>query len=315
MAVISLMAPPTASAPLPRPKLREGVTTFLPTTWTESPEALVAMAQSAAAYRENQDFARTPFLHVEGPYLNPDQAGAQNPSLMRSPDIAEMDALHEVCPLGLISVAPELDGALPFIEAMTQRGITTSAAHSNATYEEFLAAKKVGLSHLTHFCNQMSPLHHRAIGLVGSGFLDNEVRLELICDTVHLEEAMIATVFKHVPLARLMLITDSIAASHLGDGEYTLSEGTVITVKDGVARIPAGNLAGSTLLFNEGLRHVARITGRSNDELVRTTGANQADSLGLSDRGRLEPGKLADVTLLDEHYEVKAVFVGGRQLL
>ncbi|NLT72037.1 MAG: N-acetylglucosamine-6-phosphate deacetylase, partial [Verrucomicrobiaceae bacterium] len=275
-------------------KLAEGVTTFLPTTWTASPEHKTAMAEAAAAYRKDQRFARAPFLHVEGPYLNPAQAGAQDPRHMRKPDIEEIRHLHSICPIGLLSLAVELEGAIPFLREMKAMGIVTSAAHSAATYAEFRAAKEAGLGHLTHYCNQMSGLHHREVGLVGAGLLDESILLELICDTIHLCPDMIQLVFQHRGCDRLMLITDSIAASHLGDGRYPLHDGEII-VKDGAARIPAGNLAGSVLTFDEALRNVVRITGLPLNEIARTCAANQARSLRLNDRGGVKQGLLADL--------------------
>ena len=306
-------ATPEAVHTIAEAKLKEGVTTFLPTTWTESPEALQAMARAAAAYRDaGEPFARTPFLHVEGPYLNPDQAGAQDPRHMRNPDIEEIRDLAELCPIGLISLAVEREGALDFLRAMKERGIVTSAAHSAATREEFQAAREAGLAHLTHFCNQMSPLHHRNVGLVGSGLLDDHVKIEVIPDTVHLCPDMIELVFKHRSCNQLMIITDSIAASHLGDGLYPLGD-TEIIVRDGAARIPAGNLAGSILQYHEGVANVVDITGLPLDEIAKTTGFNQATSLGLTDRGAIQEGLLADLTLLSRDFEVEAVFVGGEQ--
>lgn len=293
-------------------KLAEGVTTFLPTTWTTSPERKIAMARAAAAYRENQRFARTPFLHVEGPYLNPSQAGAQDPRHMRRPDVDEILGLHEICPVGLVSLAVELDGALPFIAELKKRGIVTSAAHSAASFADFAAAREAGLTHLTHYCNQMSALHHRNVGLVGAGLLDDGVMIELICDGIHLCDDMIRLVFKHRSCDRLMLITDSIAASHLGDGRYLINEAE-IEVKDGAARIPAGNLAGSIVTFDEGFRRVASLTGLPLNELAKTASANQARSLHLNDRGRVQEGLLADLTLLTPSLEVVATFVGGEQ--
>jgi N-acetylglucosamine-6-phosphate deacetylase len=292
-------------------KLKEGVTSFLPTTWTSSVEHLEEMATAAAAYREEQPFARAPFLHIEGPYLNPVQAGAQDLGAMRLPDVEEIKKINQICPVGLVSLAVELDGGLEFISAMKRMGIVTSAAHSDATMAEFRAARDCGLQHLTHFCNQMSRLHHREIGLVGAGLLDSNVKLEMICDTIHLCEDMIDLVFKLHSVDRIMLITDSIAASHLGDGEYPLGD-SVITVKDGAARIPKGNLAGSTLQYQQGFGHVARITKLPLNELVKTTSYNQAASLGLNDRGTIRKGKLGDVVLLNADFEVEMTIVGGQ---
>ena len=293
-------------------KLAEGVTTFLPTTWTASQSDLVDMARAAAAYREKEQFARTPFLHVEGPYLNPEQAGAQNPVEMRLPDIDEIMELHAICPVGLVSLAVELEGAPAFIQSMNEKGIRTSAAHSAATYAEYRDARKAGLNHLTHYCNQMSRLHHREIGLVGAAMLDDDVMIEVICDTVHLCRDMIQLVFKHRSSDRLMIITDSIAASHLGDGRYPLHD-TEIIVKNGAARIPAGNLAGSIATFNESLRNVVEITGIAPNEITKTCSANQAKSLGLKDRGTIKRGLLADIALLNEDFSVAATFVGGEK--
>lgn len=308
-----LQATPEAVHTFAEAKIREGVTTFLPTTWTESPEALLAMARATAAYREaGEPHARAPFLHVEGPYLNPAQAGAQDPRQMRAPDVEEIRALAEICPVGLISLAIELDGALDFIRAMRRMGIVCSAAHSSATFDQFVAAREAGLGHLTHYCNQMSPLHHRNVGLVGAGLLDDGVLIEVITDTIHLCPDMIRLVFKHRSCDQLMIITDSIAASHLGDGTYPLGD-TSITVKDGAARIPAGNLAGSILQYHHGLSQVAKLTGLPLNELAKTTAANQARSLGLHDRGAIKEGLLADLTLLTRDHEVAAVFVGGER--
>lgn len=293
-------------------KLREGVTTYLPTTLTLPPENLKEMAEAVAEYRKHAEFARTPSMHIEGPYINPNCLGAQNGEYVRLPDVDEILALNEIAPVGVVSLAVEMDGALDFIREMKRHGITTSGAHSAATYAQFCSAREVGLTHLTHYCNQMTPLHHREVGLVGAGLLDDKVMTEMICDTIHLCPDMIRLAFKHRPLETIMLITDSMAASWLGDGEYNIG-GLQVKVQDGQARLETGNLAGSTLRYNDGLKNVAQISGLPLEQLIATTAANQARSLGLDDRGRLETGLLADIVLLDEAFEVKAVFVGGEQ--
>lgn len=293
-----------------RAKLREGVTSFFPTTLTLPHEPLAAAARAVAAYRENPEFARTPALHIEGPFLNPRFIGAQNPAHVRPPDAAEIFALRQLAPVGIVSVATEMPGGVDFVRAMTGAGITTSLAHTAATREDFLAAKAAGLTHLTHYCCQQSPLHHRALGVVGSGLLDDDVRLELICDTVHLNPDMIRLIFKLKPLRQLMLITDSMAASGLGDGVFDLG-GLQVTVSGGVARLSPETLAGSTLKFNDGLKHVAHLTGLPLHDLVATTSWNQARSLGLDGFGKIEPGFHADMVLLASDFSVQAVWVGG----
>lgn len=291
-------------------KLAEGVTTFLPTTLTQSREVLVQAAKAVAAYRENQEFAKAPALHVEGPFINPKFIGAQNPAFVRPPDVAEIMELHAIAPVAIVSVAAEMPGGIDFIRAMTAAGITTSLAHTAATREEFLAAKEAGLTHLTHFCCQMSPLHHRALGVVGSGLLDDEVRLELICDTLHLVPDMLRLIFKLKPLRQLMLITDSMSASHLGDGEYNLG-GLKVYVKDGAARINPTTLAGSLLRYNIGLKNVATLASQPLSELCAVTAWNQAESLHLPGIGKLEPGFAADFVVLEDDFSVRETWVDG----
>jgi N-acetylglucosamine-6-phosphate deacetylase len=268
------------------------------------------MAQAAAQYRANQRFARTPFLHVEGPFLNPVQAGAQERKHMRLPDAEEIRRMHQICPVGLVSLAVELEGANECIQELAEMEIVTSAAHSAATFAEFEQARKNGLTHLTHYCNQMSRLHHREVGLVGGALLDDEVMIELICDGIHLCPDMIRLAFKHRNTDRIMLITDSIAASHLGDGTYPLGD-TKIIVKDKAARIPEGNLAGSIATYDLLLKNAVEFTDLPLNELIKTCGANQAKSLHLNDRGLIQQGYLADLTLLSPSLDPVATFVGG----
>lgn len=294
-----------------RQKLSEGVTTFFPTTLTLPFEKLEAAARAVAAYRRNEEFAKAPALHVEGPFLNPKFIGAQNPAYVRKPDAAEIFALRKITPVGIVSVATEMEGGVEFVRAMTEAGITTSLAHTAATRQDFLAAKDAGLTHLTHYCCQQSPLHHRALGVVGSGLMDEDMKLELICDTVHLNADMLRLIFKLKPLRQLMLITDSMSASGLGDGQFDLG-GLSVTVTNGVARLAPDTLAGSTLAYNEGLKNVAALTGVPLEELVATTSWNQAQSLGLEGLGKIEPGFAADLTLLDDAFTVQATWVDGQ---
>ena len=291
-------------------KLREGVTTFLPTTLTMPEDALEAAFQTIAAYQRHPTGALAPAVHVEGPFINPRCVGAQNPAFVRPPDIAEMDRLAAIAPIALISVATEMPGGVAFIQAASERGWRTSLAHSAATYAQFLEAKAAGLSHLTHFCNQMTPLHHREIGLVGAGLLDGDVKLELICDRLHLAPEMIQLVFHAKRLAQLMLITDSIAASHLADGEFEIG-GLRVHVREGAARLDSGALAGSTLRMNHALRNVAELTRLPLADLIATTSWHQAHSLGWPRLGKIAPGFFADLTLLRPDFSVQGTILRG----
>lgn len=295
-----------------RCKLLEGVTTWLPTTLTQPQEILASIAGKCAAYRANQEFCRTPGMHVEGPFINRRNAGAQNPEFVRPPDFEELKRLHDISPVLIVSLAPDMDGADEVIRKAAEIGITSSAAHTSATAACIRRAKQAGLRHLTHFCNAMTPIHHREIGAVGVGLMDDFLKLELICDTIHLCPDMLKLVFQLVPIDRLMLVTDSMAASWIGEGEVMLG-GLAVVVKDGKAVLKEGGaLAGSALRFNEGVRNVVEVTALPLHQIVKATSWNQAQSLGLSGFGKIEPGFHADLVLLEPDFTVWKTFVGGQ---
>lgn len=295
-------------------KLREGVTTWLPTTLTLPAAALEAAFQAVAAYAANPSGALTPGIHFEGPFINPGATGAQNPAFVRPPDLAEVDALHGIFPMRIVSLAPEMPGAVELCAALRARGIVPSAAHTKASRAQILAAEAQGLGHLTHFCNQMTPLHHREVGVVGAGLLSDTLMIEMITDRIHLCDDMVRLVWALKPADQLMLITDSMRASWLPDGQKTQLGGLPVIVQDGAARLDDGSgaLAGSTALFHRLFFNVLEITGLAPARVVGATAANQARSLGFHDRGRLQPGLRADLALLDpERQEIRATWVGG----
>jgi N-acetylglucosamine-6-phosphate deacetylase len=294
-----------------RRKLQEGVTTWLPTTLTQPQDKLEEIAGKCARYMANPEYCRAPGLHVEGPFINKKNAGAQNPEFVRPPDFAELKRIHDRAPVLIVSLAPDIEGATEVIRKAAAIGITSSAAHTSATAAQIFAAKNAGLKHLTHFCNAMTPVHHREIGVVGAGLLDDSLHIELICDTIHLCPDMLKLVFKLVPVERLLMITDSMAASWIGQGEVMLG-GLAVIVKDGRAVLKDGGaLAGSALRYNEGVRNVAAITGLPLHQLVKTTSWNQAQSLGLTGFGRIEPGFFADLVILNNDFSVWKTLVGG----
>jgi N-acetylglucosamine-6-phosphate deacetylase len=294
-------------------KLQEGVTTWLPTTLTQPREKLRSIAGKVAAFRAQGDLTRCPGLHVEGPFINRDKAGAQNPLFIRPPDFAEIEELNAIAPVKILSLAPELPGALELIAGCQALGIVCSAAHTAATAAQLSAACDAGLSHLTHFGNSMTPLHHREIGVVGAGMLDDRLMVEVIPDGVHLSADMLRLIFKVIPIHRLMMITDSVAASWLVEGDIKLG-GLDVVIQDNVARLKDGTtLAGSTLLANQGLRTLFELSGLPLSELVKATSWNQACSLGIDKVGRIAAGYLADLVLLNDDFSVAKTFVGGEE--
>ena len=294
-------------------RLKEGVTMFLPTTLTMPEDVLVKAAEAVAQYRRNERWAEAPGMHIEGPFINCAYKGAQNPEYIRLPSTEEIRRLNDIAPVKIVTVAPEVEGAMEFISDMREMGIVTSAGHSGATYADFIRAKAAGLTHLTHFFNQMSPLHHREIGLVGAGFADNDVKIELICDKLHVKPDIIKIVFNVKPVSQILLITDSLLASGLPDGKYVMG-GLEMILKNHEARLPSGNLMGSTLPFQYGLRNVYQITGIPLKELIKTTSWNQAQSLCLHEVGKIEKGFKANIALLSEDFEVAGTMVKGRLL-
>lgn len=292
-------------------KLGEGVTTWLPTTLTQPQARLKQIAATCREYMVQQQFVKTPGLHIEGPFINKSKAGAQNPEFVRQPDWEELKAIHEIAPVLLMSIAPDLPGACECIEQATTAGIVCSAAHSAASYKEMMAAKHAGLKHLTHFGNAMSGLHHREIGMVGTGLLDPDLKMELICDGFHLSADFLRLVFSLKPIEQLILISDSMSGSWIEKGETELG-GLPVVVADGQARLKdSGALAGSVLRYNEGLKNIAGLVSLPLQEIVKTTSWNQARSLGLESIGKIEPGYCADIAILDKEFRVWKTLVDG----
>ena len=292
-------------------KLAEGVTTLLPTTLT-LPESDLAAALAAVAAYDGKTGCRIPGVHLEGPFINSKCVGAQNPAFVRKPDIAEIDRLNKIFPVKKVTFAVELEGGSALIGELLRRGIVPSCTHSAATAAEFAAAYACGLRDLSHFCNQMTPLHHRDIGLVGSGLLHGDVNVEFICDKLHISPEMIKLVFKVKGADRVMLITDAMRASGMPEGEYTLGGLPVHVGADGAARLSSnGALAGSTLQLNVALKNIVDVTGMPLGEAVKSSSLTAARSLGWNKLGRLVPGALADIVVLDDDYSVHMTLVGG----
>ncbi len=296
-------------------KLGEGVTSWLPTTLTLGrAELRRALSCARSHVASGAPGARVPGVHLEGPYINSKCLGAQNPAFVREPDIDEVLELHAIFPVLKVSYAVEVPGGDRFAAELRSAGITPSCVHSQATYAQFLAGYRHGLRDLSHFCNQMTPLHHRDIGLVGAGLRHPEVYLEMICDRIHLSPEMIALIFQLKDIDHIQLITDACQAAGMPDGEYEIG-GLPLILKDGAARLASnGALAGSVLVMNKALKNVHEITGLPLSALVRTTSWNQARALNLPGFGRIEPGYHADLTALDADFEVSDVWVGGRKV-
>jgi len=302
---------PEAFAAIGRDKLQDGVTGFLATSLSVSEDALRDLCRQAEEYKkEVKDGASLLGIHLEGPFFNPSCAGAQNPAYLQTPRIGLVDELNAISPVKKVSFSPELPGGSEFTKELAKRGIMPSGGHSEADYECFERCREAGMKHLTHFCNVMTPVHHLRFGMVGGGLMDDDVYVEMICDGVHLCPQMIQLITRVKGPERMMLITDSMRAAGMPDGNYSLG-GLPVIVKDGCARLTTGQVAGSTLRYHEGFKRLVDLTGLPLCEAVRCTSLNQAESLHLGKRGRIEKDHVADIVLLDENLDVRMTICSG----
>ena len=310
-------ADPQAIFEIAKGKLAEGVTSFLPTTLTVSHAELETAARNLKAYADaGMPYAKTPGIHLEGPFINVKCCGAQNPAYVRKPAIAEVKAIARIFPVRQISYAVETEGGAKFAKECFKIGVVPSCGHTGAKLADLMPAYRNGLRHMTHFCNQMTPLHHREIGMVGAGFLIEDLNTEVICDKIHLCPDMLRLIFTRRNLAHVQMITDSLRCSHCKDGYAFTMGGLEVKLEHGEARlVKGGNLAGSTLWMGMGLKNVPDVTGLPLKDLVRTTSWNQAIEQGWGDTlGKVEKGYTADLVVINPRsWKPSAVFVDGVQ--
>jgi N-acetylglucosamine-6-phosphate deacetylase len=296
--------------------LRQGVTSYLPTTITSTPEATWRAIDHAVRYSQDGGLGARPLgLHLEGPYLGYKNRGAQPPDWLRSPDPAEYRRWFETGFIRLVTLAPEITGALELIRDGVKEGVRFSAGHTEANFAQMRLAADAGLTQATHTFNGMTGLHHREPGTVGAILTDDRIFAEVIADGIHLHPAVLGLVFRAKGPERTLLVTDAMRAAGMEDGDYDLG-GQTVTVVDGIARTAAGGLAGSTLTMRQALQNAFRFGQDTagltlNDALTMATAA-PAEALGLGGRkGSLQPGADADLLLMDADFNIVHVLIGG----
>ncbi|WP_370591307.1 N-acetylglucosamine-6-phosphate deacetylase [Saccharopolyspora montiporae] len=252
-------------------------------------------------------------VHLEGPFLAARRCGAHDPALLRAPDAGTAQDLLDAGrgTIRMVTLAPELPGALEAVRLLTGSGVLAALGHTDAAHDDVRAAVDAGASVATHLFNGMPPLHHREPGPVGALLSDERVTAELICDLVHLHPSVVRLAADAAGPERIVLVTDAISAAAAPDGQYLLGDRPV-TARDGQARLADGSLAGSTLTMDAAVRNLVRECGATITDAVAAASANPARLLGLDDRiGRIAPGMSADLVVLDRELEVVGVLVGG----
>ena len=281
--------------------LQQGIAAFLATTMTATiPDIEQALINVKNFVQQQNAGARILGIHLEGPFLAKEYHAAQRKDLIIPPNIELLKHWQTLSGnlIKLVTVAPEVTGALELIEYCKQNNILTSLGHSNATYEQTNAGIDAGISHATHLFNAMRGLHHREPGAVTALLLNEKIYAELIADGNHLHDAILHLTFKLKGNNKILLVTDACRAQSLSEGSYELG-GQTIFVKDKAVRLENGALAGSIVTLLEAMQHVLRATNCDINDIVRMTSTNPAEHLNLSGYGKIAPGYLANFILLD----------------
>ena len=294
-------------------QLSRGVTQICPAAMTLPQERLIQVCQTAARHAKTATAgAELVGLNLEGPFLSPEKRGAQNGAWLQKPDMALLERLVEASNglVKLVSVAPELEGALDFIRGAKEL-CRVSLGHTNADYDTALAAFEQGASQVTHLFNAMPPFGHRDPGVVGAAVDSPGVMCELIADGVHVHPAVIRAAFRMFGKDRVILISDSIRSTGLGDGRYDLG-GQDVRVQEGRATLLGGVLAGSCTDLMDCLRRAVSF-GVPMAHAVTAAALNPAKALGIQERfGTLDSGKAANLAILNEDLTLKAVVFRGK---
>lgn len=304
---------------------RYGVTAFCPTSIACAPDRLLSMLGEVGAARQAADrrSARVLPAHLESNFLSPDYCGAQPRVCLRAPAQAEIpgeafsaaDILRvidaHVADVGIVTLAPEIDGGQDLLRRLIGQGVRVSIGHSGATFEEANHAIAGGARHATHLFNQMRPMAHRDPGLVGAVLASEEIATEMICDGHHVHPAVMRVAIAAKTPARLMAITDGTALSGMPKGSRGVLGGRPITAAE-VARLDDGTVAGSVLTMD---RAFACLVGRCNIDFVEAAqmcATTPARELGLQGYGVIAPGAVADLAVLNDSLEVRQTWIGGQ---
>lgn len=295
---------------------KEGTTAFLATTMTQSPENIENALKAVKEYiaLNSDEGSQILGVHLEGPFISKDFAGAQPYEYIATPDVEVFKRYQDASGdnIRLVSLAPEEEGSSELIKYLKDNNIVASIGHSNSKYADVEKAVKAGATNLTHTYNAMKPVHHREVGTVGAAYLFNELACECICDGIHVSGPAIRLLHKNKPNDKFVLITDAMRAKHLPDGVSELG-GQVVIVKNGEARLENGTLAGSVLRMNVAVKNVMNFLNLPLEEVVKYASINPAKNLGVDNLlGSIKEGKRADFVILDKDLNVVKTVRAGK---
>lgn len=288
--------------------LAEGVTTFFPTTMTQSVEAIDNALKSCKQAYENSDVIGG--IHLEGPFINKEWKGAQPEEYVLAPDANQFQQWNKLSGnhIALVTYAPEINGVKELEDTLNELGVVGSSGHTGAYYDDFQGRN---VMHATHLYNQMRGLHHREPGVVGYALMTPGVKAEIITDGIHIHPEMVKFAYKMKGAKDLCVITDAMRAKGLKDGKYELG-GQPVYVKDNRATLEDGTLAGSVLKMDDAFRNVIKFTGCTIEEAVLMTSVNQAEEFGLHQKGKLVVGKDADFVLMNQELQIQNTIKLGK---
>lgn len=293
-------------------ELENGVTAIAPATMTLSEEMITNIANAAAAYK-GETGADLVGINMEGPFISMEKKGAQNPAYIHKPDVEMFRRLQKASGnlFKLCAIAPEEEGAAEFISALKDE-VALSVAHTTADYDTAKAAFDAGAKQVTHLFNAMPPFTHRAPGVIGAACDNENVKVELICDGVHVHPSVIRAAFKMFGDDRIVMISDSMMATGKPDGTYALG-GQEVTVKGNVATLTEGGaIAGSVTNLMNCIRYAVKEAGIPLESAVKCAAVNSAKSIGTFDKyGSISTGKYANVVLLDKDLNIEHIVKRG----